>query len=132
MKNVSTNQAPTAAGPYSQAIVSGGFVFASGQLGVNKEGVLGADVAEQTELAIRNLSEVLKAAGADLDHVVKTTCFLKNISDFSSFNEIYGRFFTQKPARSLLEASALPKGSLVENGLLHFPPRKISRISMKI
>ena len=114
MKEVRTEKAPAAVGPYSQAIVSGNFVFASGQLGLNDQGVLEGDVATQTENAIRHLSEVLVAAGSGLDKVVKTTCFLSNIKDFAAFNEVYGKYFTSKPARSLIEAAALPKGSLVE------------------
>ena len=114
MKEVRTEKAPAAVGPYSQAIVSGNFVFASGQLGLNDQGVLEGDVATQTENAIRHLSEVLVAAGSGLDKVVKTTCFLSNIKDFAAFNETYAKYFTSKPARSLIEAAALPKGSLVE------------------
>ena len=114
MKKVHTEKAPAAVGPYSQAIVSGNFVFASGQLGLSEQGVLEGDVATQTENAIRHLSEVLVAAGSGLDYVVKTTCFLSNIKDFAAFNETYGKYFTSKPARSLIEAAALPKGSLVE------------------
>lgn len=114
MKQVSTKKAPAAVGPYSQAIVSGGLVFASGQLGADDEGVLAPDIAGQTENALRNLAAVLSAAGSDLSAVVKTTCFLSNIADFSAFNEIYGRFFPQKPARSLIQAAALPKGAFVE------------------
>ena len=114
MKKVHTEKAPAAVGPYSQAIVSGNFVFASGQLGVDVGGALEGDVATQTENAIKNLSEVLLAAGSSLDGVVKTTCFLANIGDFAAFNEVYGKYFTGKPARSLIQAAALPKGSLVE------------------
>ena len=114
MKKVQTEKAPAAVGPYSQAIVSGNYVFASGQLGIDKDGKAGADIAAQTAQAIQNLASVLAAAGSDLAYVVKTTCFLANISDFASFNEVYGNFFTGKPARSLIQAAALPKGSLVE------------------
>ncbi len=114
MKKVSTDKAPKAVGPYSQAIVSGNLVFLSGQLGVDKYGNLGENIAEQTENAIKNLSEILLAAGSDLTKVVKTTCFLANINDFAAFNDIYGKYFTEKPARSLIQAAALPKGSLVE------------------
>ena len=114
MKEVRTEKAPAAVGPYSQAIVSGNFVFASGQLGLNDQGVLEGDVATQTENAIKHLSEVLAAAGSSLDDVVKTTCFLSNIKDFAAFNETYAKYFTSKPARSLIEAAALPKGSLIE------------------
>ena len=114
MKKVSTDKAPKAVGPYSQAIVSGNLIFLSGQLGVDKYGNLGENIAEQTENAIKNLSEILLAAGSDLTKVVKTTCFLANINDFAAFNDVYGKYFTEKPARSLIQAAALPKGSLVE------------------
>lgn len=114
MKKVSTDKAPKAVGPYSQAIVSGNLIFLSGQLGVDKYGNFGENIAEQTENAIKNLSEILLAAGSDLTKVVKTTCFLANINDFAAFNDVYGKYFTEKPARSLIQAAALPKGSLVE------------------
>ena len=114
MHKVQTQNAPAAVGPYSQAIVSGAFVFASGQLGVDREGNIPEGIALQTERAIRNLSQVLLAAGSDLCSVVKTTCFLSDIRDFAAFNEVYGRYFTNKPARSLIQAAALPKGVLVE------------------
>ncbi|MGN0796568.1 MAG: Rid family detoxifying hydrolase [Christensenellales bacterium] len=114
MESVYTKNAPQAVGPYSQAIISGNFVFTSGQLGMDKNGTLGKDIVEQTETAIKNLSEVLVAADSSLSDVVKTTCFLADINDFSVFNEIYGRYFSSKPARSLFEAAALPKGALVE------------------
>lgn len=114
MNNVHTDKAPQAVGPYSQAIISGDLVFASGQLGIEENGVLGKDMATQTAAAIKNLSNVLNAAGSDLAHVVKTTCFLSDIGNFSLFNEIYGKYFDTKPARSLFEAAALPKGALVE------------------
>ena len=112
MKKVSTDKAPAA--PYSQAVVSGGLVFVSGMLGIDASGTLGDDIATQTENAITNLAGVLAAAGSGLDKVVKTTCFLAHIADFAAFNEVYGKYFTEKPARSLIEAAALPKGSLVE------------------
>ena len=114
MKTIKTQKVPAAVGPYSQAIVSGDFVFVSGQLGIDLEGKLGEGIAKQTERALHNLSEVLSAAGSSLDSVIKTTCFLSDIADFSAFNEVYGLFFTQKPARSLIQAAALPKGALVE------------------
>lgn len=114
MKKVYTRKAPEAVGPYSQAIVSENLVFTSGQLGIDENGKLGDGIISQTENALKNLTEVLLAAGTDLKNVVKTTCFLANIKDFSLFNETYGKYFTEKPARSLIEASALPKGALVE------------------
>ncbi|MBO4472534.1 MAG: regulator [Clostridia bacterium] len=114
MIKVETDKAPAAVGPYSQAIVTGNLAFASGQLGIDPSGNAGADIAAQTAQAIENLAAVLTAAGSDLSRVVKTTCFLANIADFAAFNEVYGKYFTGKPARSLIEAAALPKGSLVE------------------
>ena len=114
MEKVYTKKAPEAVGPYSQAIVSGNYVFTSGQLGIDENGKLGDEIISQTENALKNLSEVLHAAGTGLKNVVKTTCFLAKISDFALFNEIYGKYFTVKPSRSLIEASALPKGALVE------------------
>lgn len=114
MESVNTLKAPQAIGPYSQAIISGNFVFTSGQLGIDENGTLSEDISKQTETAIKNLSEVLKAAGSDLANVVKTTCFLADINDFAVFNEIYGKYLNNKPTRSLFEAAALPKGALVE------------------
>ena len=114
MESVMTHKAPAAAGPYSQAIVSGNFVFVSGQLGVFADGTLAEGIAAQTENAIKNLSEILIAAGSSAEKVVKTTCFLADIKDFAAFNEVYAKYFTTKPVRSLIEAAALPKGSLVE------------------
>ena len=116
MKTVETKNAPAAVGPYSQAIVSGGFVFASGQLPVDPAtGTIDASCIEvQADRAIRNLGAVLEAAGSGIDKVVKTTCFIKNVGDFAAFNEVYAKYFTSKPARSLIEAAALPKGALVE------------------
>ena len=114
MKQVQTEKAPAALGPYSQAMVSGNFVFTSGQLGIGENGALAPDIAGQTENAIKNISAVLVAAGADLSRVVKTTCFLADIADFAAFNEVYGKYFPQKPARSVAGAAALPKGALVE------------------
>ena len=116
MKTVETNKAPAAIGPYSQAITANGFVYTSGQIPIDpKTGNIEAACIEvQTEQAIRNLSAVLEAAGSSLEKVVKTTCFLKSIGDFAVFNEIYAKYFTEKPARSCVEVSALPKGALVE------------------
>lgn len=114
MKIVHTVSAPEAVGPYSQAIVSGNLAYTSGQLGIGADGQLADGIAMQTEAALRNLSAVLQAAGSDMSSVVKTTCYLANIADFAVFNEIYGRYFGGKSARSLIEASALPKGALVE------------------
>ena len=116
MKAVETKKAPAAIGPYSQAIIAGALVYTSGQIPLDPEsGVIEAvGIEAQTERAIANLAAVLEAAGTSLDRVVKTTCFLRNMSDFAVFNEIYARYFTGKPARSCVEVSALPKGALVE------------------
>ena len=116
MEKIYTKNAPDAIGPYSQAIVTGGLVFTSGQIAIDPESgaVEAADIKGQTEQVCRNLSAVLEAAGSSLEKVVKTTCFLAEMSDFTAFNEVYGSFFTSKPARSCVAAKALPKGVLVE------------------
>ncbi len=114
MERVYTNKAPEAVGPYSQAVISGRYVFTSGQLGIGQDGKLGASIKEQTENAIKNTEAVLLSVGLGLDAVVKTTCYLADIKDFAVFNETYAKYFTNKPARSLIEAAALPKGSLIE------------------
>ena len=116
MEKIYTKNAPDAIGPYSQAMVTGGLVFTSGQIAINPESgaVEATDIAGQTEQVCRNLSAVLEAAGSSLEKVVKTTCFLAEMSDFTAFNEVYGRYFTGKPARSCVAAKALPKGVLVE------------------
>ena len=111
-----TDKAPAAIGPYSQAIEANGFVFTSGQLGIIPDtGVLAHNMAAQTVQALENLKAVLMAADLTLDHVVKTTCYLKNMDDFALFNEIYGQYFvTNKPARSCFAVAQLPKDGLVE------------------
>ena len=116
MKKVSTEKAPAAIGPYSQAIICGDFVFTSGQIPINPATgeVLTGDIREQAEQVMLNLGEVLKAAGTDYTKAVKTTCFLANMSDFSAFNEVYAKYFTEKPARSCVAVKDLPKGVLCE------------------
>lgn len=116
MTVISTNNAPAAIGPYSQAMKIGNLLFASGQIALDPAtgNVVGEDVVGQTQQILKNINGILTAAGTDKDHVIKTTCFLKNIADFGVFNGIYGEFFTSKPARSCVEVSALPKGVLVE------------------
>lgn len=116
MKSIETKSAPAAIGPYSQAIFANGFLYTSGQIPLNPAtGELeGTSVETQAEQAIKNLSEILKAAGTDFSKVVKTTCFLAHISDFAAFNAVYEKYFVSKPARSCFEVSALPKGALVE------------------
>ena len=116
MKTVETKYAPAAIGPYSQAIVSGGLVYTSGQIPIDPAtGAIDAEGIEaQAHQAIKNLVAILEAAGSGLDRVIKTTCFIKNMGDFAAFNEVYAKYFTSKPARSCVEVSALPKGALVE------------------
>ena len=116
MNLIKTKNAPAAIGPYSQAIVTDGMIYTSGQIPLIPEtGTLTeGGIVEQTEQVIKNLSAVLEAAGSDLTKVVKTTCFLQNIGDFAAFNAVYEKHFTGKPARSCVEVSALPKGALVE------------------
>ena len=114
MKKVNAKNAPSAVGAYSQAMISGGFVFTSGQLGIMENGTLAEGVSAQVAEALKNLSNVLTAAGSSMEKVVKTTCYLADINDFAVFNTIYGNFFSHKPARTLIEAAALPKGALVE------------------
>ena len=116
MKTISTEKAPQAIGPYSQAIVCGGFVFTSGQIPIDPANgnVVGDTIEEQTERVMLNLGEVLKASGSDYTKAVKTTCFLADIGDFSAFNGVYAKYFTQKPARSCVAVKDLPKGVKVE------------------
>ena len=116
MEKIYTKNAPEAIGPYSQAVTVGGLVFTSGQIAINPASgnVEATDIKEQTEQVCKNLSAVLTAAGTSIDKVVKTTCFLADMSDFAAFNEVYGSYFTSKPARSCVAAKALPKGVLVE------------------
>lgn len=113
---ISTNQAPGAIGPYSQAVEINGFVYTSGQLGLNPEtGEFGEGVQEQTRLSLSNVKAILEAAGTSLDQVVKTTVFLKDMNDFAAVNEVYGSFFEEPyPARSAVEVARLPKDGLVE------------------
>ncbi len=116
MKVIHTNNAPDAIGPYSQAIVTGGLVFTSGQIAINpKSGNVEAKtITEQTEQVCQNIKAVLEASGSSLENVVKTVCFLKDMGDFAAFNEVYGNYFTGKPARSCVAVKELPKNVLVE------------------
>ena len=116
MEILHTEKAPAAIGPYSQAIEVNGFVFTSGQLGLIPDtGELAHNLSTQTVQALENLTAVLKAAGMTLSNVVKTTCYLQSMEDFSLFNEIYAQYFGEhKPARSCFEVAKLPKGALVE------------------
>ncbi len=116
MEKISTTKAPAAIGPYSQAVKTGGLVYTSGQIAINPEtgNVDAKGIVEQTEQVMKNLGAVLEAAGSSYEKAVKTTCFLADIKDFSAFNEIYGRYFSEKPARSCVAVKDLPKGVLVE------------------
>ena len=114
---VATKNAPQAIGPYSQGIKANGFVFTAGQVAIDPAtgNVVEGDVRQQTERVMQNVSAILEAAGTSLDNAVKTTVFLKNMSDFAAMNEVYGRFFTaRQPARSTVEVAQLPKNVLVE------------------
>lgn len=116
MEKIHTEKAPAAIGPYSQAITSGKLVYTSGQIPLCPESgaLVGTDIAAQTEQVIQNLSAVLQAAGASLDTVVKTTCFILDMADFAAFNEVYAKYFTGKPGRSCVAVKALPKDAMVE------------------
>lgn len=116
MEKVYTKNAPDAIGPYTQAMKVGNLVFTSGQIAINpvSGNVEVKTIEEQTEQVCKNLCEVLKAAGTSLEKAVKTTCFLADMGDFVAFNEVYGRYFVSKPARSCVAAKQLPKGVLVE------------------
>ena len=116
MKTVYTEKAPAAIGPYSQAIIHGDVVFTSGQIPINPaSGSVEADgIMAQTEQVMKNLGEVLSAAGASFESAIKTTCFLADMGDFAAFNEVYAKYFTSKPARSCVAVKTLPKGVLVE------------------
>ena len=116
IKKIATNKAPGAIGPYSQAVVFGNMVFTSGQIAINPASgnVEQTTIEGQTEQVRKNLGAVLEEAGSSFEKAIKTTCFLADMSDFAAFNEIYGKYFTGKPARSCVAAKALPKGVLVE------------------
>ena len=116
LKKLHTPNAPEAIGPYSQAIVCGSLLFTSGQIAINPAtgNVEETTIEGQTEQVMKNLSALLTEAGIGFKNAVKTTCFLKNMSDFAAFNAIYGKYFTEKPARSCVAAKELPKDVLVE------------------
>ena len=116
LKKIYTENAPEAIGPYSQAVKVGDFVFTSGQIAlVPQSGTVEAeDIVGQTEQVMKNLSAVHLAAGSSVEKTVKTTCFLADMNDFAAFNDVYGKYFTSKPARSCVAVKQLPKGVLVE------------------
>lgn len=116
LQKVSTDKAPAAIGPYSQGIIANNMLFASGQIPINPATgeIEGTDISAQAEQACKNVGEILKAAGTDYAHVVKTSCFLADMGDFAAFNEVYARYFTEKPARSCVAVKTLPKNVLCE------------------
>ncbi|WP_314672294.1 RidA family protein [Segatella salivae] len=123
MKTIHTNNAPAAIGPYSQAIEVNGFIFASGQIPIDPStgNFVEGGIKEQTKQAITNAKNILKEAGTDLAHVVKTTVYLANMADFAAMNEVYATFFQQPfPARSAVAVKDLPKGALVEVEVLAY------------
>ena len=116
MEKLSTNKAPAAIGPYSQAVKTGNLLFTSGQIALEPATgeVVGTTIEEQTEQVMKNLGAILQEAGLSYDHVVKTSCFLADMNDFATFNEIYGKYFTNKPARSCVAVKTLPKNVLCD------------------
>lgn len=116
MEIISTENAPKAIGPYSQAVCIGDFVFTSGQIPLDPATgvVVEGDISKQAEQVMKNLGAVLKASGSDYVKAVKTTCFLADMADFAAFNEVYAKYFTGKPARSCVAVKELPKGVKVE------------------
>lgn len=116
MKKISTQKAPAAIGPYSQAIIAGDFLFASGQIAIIPETgeIAEGDITVQAEQVMKNIGAILAEAGISYDNVVKTSCFLDDMNDFAAFNEIYGKYFTEKPARSCVAVKTLPKNVLCE------------------
>ena len=113
---ISTNKAPGAIGPYSQAVVFGNMLFTSGQIAINPESgnVEASTIEGQTEQVMKNLAAVLEEAGSSFEKAIKTTCFLADMADFQAFNGVYAKYFTEKPARSCVAVKELPKGVLVE------------------
>ena len=116
MEKIFTENAPAAIGSYSQAMKVGNLVYTSGQIPIDPAtgNIESQDITGQTEQVMKNLDAVLAAAGSSFDKAVKTLCFLKDMSDFAAFNEVYAKYFTGKPARSCVAVAALPKGALVE------------------
>ena len=116
MRKLATQNAPAAIGPYSQGIITGNLLFSSGQIALNPQTgeVVGSDIAEQAEQVMKNIGAILAEAGTNYERTVKTTCFLADMNDFAAFNEVYGRYFTEKPARSCVAVKTLPKNVLCE------------------
>ena len=120
MKIVATEKAPKALGPYSQGYVHNGVLYTAGQIAINPEvnDVEATTIEAQTEQVCKNLGEVLKEAGTSFDKVLNTTCFLADMGDFAAFNEVYGKYFTGKPARSCVAVKTLPRNVLCEVELI--------------
>ena len=116
MRKIATQNAPAAIGPYSQGIITGNLLFSAGQIALNPQTgeVVGSDIAEQAEQVMKNIGAILAEAGTNYERTVKTTCFLADMNDFAAFNEVYGRYFTEKPARSCVAVKTLPKNVLCE------------------
>lgn len=116
LKTTHTDAAPAAIGPYSQAVCMNDLVFTSGQIPLDPETmtVVGEDITAQTEQVMKNLEAVLEASGTSFDKVIKTTCFLADMTDFAAFNEVYAKYFVSKPARSCVAVKTLPKNVLCE------------------
>lgn len=116
MKKIATEKAPAAIGPYSQGILTGNLFFASGQIPINPATgqIEGSDIVAQAEQVMKNIGALLEAAGTEYAKVVKTTCFLADMNDFATFNEVYAKYFTEKPARSCVAVKTLPKNVLCE------------------
>ena len=114
--SIHTPKAPEAIGPYSQALITGNLIFTSGQIAINPDTqqIDAQTIEEQTEQVMQNLKAILEASGSAMEYAIKTTCYLADMNDFAAFNEIYGRYFTGKPARSCVAVKTLPKNALVE------------------
>lgn len=121
-KVIQTDKAPGAIGPYSQALIHNDMLYASGQIPLNPANgeLVEGDIKVQTEQVMKNIAGLLEAAGISFEHVIKTTCFLKNMDDFAGFNEVYAQYFTGKPARSCVAAQKLPKDVLCEVEVIAF------------
>lgn len=126
LKRIETGQAPRSVGPYAQAVVSGDFVFTSGQIAISPQTneFSGGDIAVQTRQVIENLKAVLESAGSGLEYAVKVTVYLIDLGDFGKMNEVYSQYFAGKPARSTVGVKGLPKGALVEIDCIAAIPRK--------
>ena len=116
LKKISTDKAPAAIGPYSQGIIANGFLFASGQIPIDPADgeIKGTDISAQAEQVMKNIGALLAEAGSSYENVVKTSCFLADMGDFAAFNEVYAKYFTEKPARSCVAVKTLPKNVLCE------------------